>query len=159
MEGPADGGDTPDSVALVALAASMDLGLVLIDSNGRPAFSNRNALDLLGCREGDAVNVRWAALQSAMTLQESGAPLTAFASRAFTADLPQEGRIRFLRGEIRPAGGGSAAFLKDRRSLGKLDAELLCASRMREWIHQCEARVHDANGALNSIQLDRKSVV
>ncbi len=152
MERSADGGDTPVSAALDALAASMDLGLLLIDSNGRPAFSNRTALELLGCREGDAVGFRWAALQSVMTLQAGGAPLAESASRAFTADLPLEGRIRCLRGEIRPAGGGSAAFLKDRRSLGKLDIELLCASRMREWIHQCEGRVHDANGALNSIQ-------
>ncbi len=152
MERSADCGDTPVSVALDALAASMDVGLLLIDSNGRPAFSNRTALELLGCRDGDAVAFRWAALQSAMTLQEGGAPLAESASRAFTADLPLEGRIRFLRGEIRPAGSGSVAFLKDRRSLGKLDMELLCASRMREWVHQCEAGVHDANGALNSIQ-------
>ncbi len=152
MERSAGGGDTPVSVALDALAARMDLGLVLFDSNGRPAFSNRTALELLGCRNIDAIAFRWEALRSVMTLQEGGAPLAESAPRAFTADLPLEGTIRYLRGEIVPAGGGSAAFLKDRRSLGKLDIELLCASRMREWIHQCEARVHDANGALNSIQ-------
>ena len=151
MERSADGGDTPVSVALDALAARMDLGLLLFDSHGRPAFSNRTARELLGCGQSDDVVFRWAALQSVMSSQEGDAPLAEGAPRAFVANLPLEGAIRFLRGEIRPAGGGFAAVLKDRHNLGKLDIELLCASRMREWIHQCEARVHDANGALNSI--------
>ena len=152
MERSADCGNTPVSAALDALATRMGLGLLLLDSNGRHAFSNRTVLDLLGCRDGDAVARRWAELQSVMEPQ-GGAPMSESASRAFTADLPLEGATRFLRGEIRPAVGGSEVFLKDRRSLGELDIELLFASSMREWIHQCEALVHDANGALNTIQL------
>ena len=151
MERSAAGRDTPVSVALDALATRMGLGLLLVDSNGRPGFSNRAALELLGCH-GDAVAVRWTLLQSVME-PRGGALFAASVFRAFTADLPLEGTTRFLRGEIRPAGDGFEVFLKDRRSLGALDIELLCASRMREWIHQCEALVHDANGALNAIQL------
>src|SRR5690606_24328565 len=44
-------------------------------------------------------------------------------------------------------------LLCDPRRLGWLELELLCAARMREWLHQSEAIVHDANGALNTIQL------
>lgn len=152
MERSAGGGDTPISAALDDLATRLGLGLLLIDSNGRPSFFNRTALELLGCRDGNAVALRWTSLQPLME-PRGGALLPESASRAFSANLPVQGTTRFLRGEIRPAGGGSEVFLKDRRSLGELDTELLCASRMREWNHQCEALVHDANGALNAIQL------
>lgn len=151
MERFAASGDATVSAALDALATKLGLGLLLIDPHGSPVFSNRTAFDLLGCQNPNALRERWAALQSIMRvagpdpgMQDSG---------AFTADLPLDGATRFLRGESRRADGGLQVFLKDRRSLGQLDIELLCASRMREWVHQCDALVHDANGALNTIQL------
>ncbi len=152
MERSAAGGDAPVSAALDGLATKMGLGLLLIDSNGHPAFINRAARELLGCRDGNDVAVRWAALQSVME-PHGGAPIAESAFRAFIADLSLEGTPRFLRGEYCVTGGGFEVFLKDRRSLGELDIELICASRMREWIHQCEALVHDANGALNTVNL------
>jgi signal transduction histidine kinase len=150
MERSGAGSEPPVSAVLDALAAKMGLGLLVIDSAGRPVFSNHIALDLLGCPHRDAVAARWAALQSVTVPKAS--LLTESVSHAFTADLSMEGTPRFLRGEIRLSGGGSGVFLMDRRKLGAFDIELLRASRMREWIHQCETVVHEANGALNSIQ-------
>ena len=150
MERSGADSELPVSAALHALAAKMGLGLLLIDSAGRPLFSNHIALDLLGCRDREGVAARWAALQSVMV--PKAALRAESVSRAFTADLSLEGTPRFLRGEIRPSGSGSEVLLKDRRTLGALDIELLRACRMREWIHQCETVVHEANGALNSIQ-------
>jgi PAS domain-containing protein len=150
MERFAAGGDTPVSAVLDALATRMGLGLLLIDSGSHPVYSNRAARELLGCTEAGSLRDRWAVLQS---LKSAGPPPDATAAHSFTADLPVDGATRYLRGEVRPAGGGFEVFLKDRRSLGELDIELLCASRMREWIHQSDALVHDANGALNTIQL------
>jgi signal transduction histidine kinase len=74
-------------------------------------------------------------------------------AHVFLADIAAADGTRSLRGEIGDIGGVGRVFLKDRRRLGRLDLELLCASRMREWAHQCEGVVHDANGALNTIQL------
>ncbi|HEX7811386.1 MAG TPA: hypothetical protein VF460_05715 [Burkholderiales bacterium] len=150
MEGFTGGGDAI-SAALDALATKMDLGLLLIDSQGSPVFSNRTALELLGCRDSAALPQRWAALQSSMQPPAAGA--VAQDSATFTADLAIDGGTRFLRGESRRARDGMEVFLRDRRRLGELDMELLCASRMREWVNQCDALVHDANGALNTIHL------
>ncbi|HWH46588.1 MAG TPA: hypothetical protein VN664_02220 [Burkholderiales bacterium] len=150
MERSSAEGSAPVAAALDALATSMGLGLLLLDSTGRPAFSNRAAFDLLGCSDLDGVAARWQALLAVMVTQGDAVPEAA--SRAFTADLPLQGTTRFLRGEIRSAAGGREVFLKDRRSLGTIDIELLRASRMREWSHQCDTVVHEANGALNSIQ-------
>jgi light-regulated signal transduction histidine kinase (bacteriophytochrome) len=139
----------PVTAVLDALATNMGLGLLLLDPAGRPVFSNHIALDLLDCRQPDAVAARWAALQSAMV--PKGSALRSV-SEAFTADLSVEGKPRSLRGQIRRVGGGAEVLLKDRRTLGPFDIQLLRASRMREWVHQCETVVHEANGALNSIQ-------
>jgi len=151
MERFAAGAGAPVCAALDALATRMGLGLLLIDRQGHPRFCNRTALDLLGCGEADGLDERWAELQAVSISTDTRA--AGGASLAFTADLPQNGSIRFLRGESRPTDDGQEVFLKDRRNLGELDLELLCASRMREWIHQCDALVHDANGAVNTIQL------
>jgi hypothetical protein len=150
MARSAAGGDMPVSAALDALAARMGLGLLLIDAAARPLFCSHTARELLDCREAGSLAERWAALQAV----KSADPGTdAAAPHTFTADLPCDGSTRFLRGQIRPSAGGFEVLLKDRRSLGAVDLELLCASRMREWIHQCDELVHDANGALNTIQL------
>ena len=151
MERSAADGNVAVATALDALATSMGLGLLLLDSTGHPVFSNRIAFDLLGCRDLDGVAARWQALLAVM-VSTGDALLPEGASRAFTAEMPLQGATRFLRGEIRSAGPGREVFLMDRRSLGALDIELLRASRMREWIHQCDTVVHEANGALNSIQ-------
>lgn len=151
MESSGANGEPAVSAVLDALATRIGLGLLLIDSAGRPVFCNHTARDLLGCRDGEAVAARWAALLS-VVVPKGGALPAESAPRAFTADLSLEGTPRFLRGEIRSAAGGAEVFLMDRRHLGALDIELLRASRMREWIHNCETVVHEANGALNSIQ-------
>ena len=140
----------PVSAALDALATRMGLGMLVIDLAGNPVFANRVALELLDCGDAGALAARWTALQ-AMKVELSDAPSSR--TRAFTVDLPVAGAVHYLRGEIVPTATGQEVLLKDRRSLGELDIELLCASRMREWIHQCDALVHDANGAMNTIQL------
>lgn len=155
MERFAAGVDGQVCAALDGLATKLGLGLILLDSAARPVFSNRTALELLDCRASGSLADRWAALQAAK-ISGPDPEITAahaFAAYPFTADLPVEGATRFLRGEVRSAAGGFEVFLKDRRKLGELDIELLCASRLREWIHHCDALVHDANGALNTVQL------
>lgn len=153
MERSAADGNVPVAAALDALATSMGVGLLLLDSSGRPAFCNRIAFDLLGCHDLDGVAARWQALLAVMvTKGDAPLPEPEAASRTFTADLPLQGTTRFLRGEIRSAVSGREVFLKDRRNLGAIDIALLRAVRMREWIHQCDTVVHEANGALNSIQ-------
>ena len=150
MERFAAGGDGQVCAALDGLATRMGLGLILLDSASRPVFSNRTALELLDCRAPGSLADRWAALQAA----KASGPETEFtAAHFFIADLPVEGATRFLRGEVRPSAGGFEVFLKDRRKLGALDSALLCAIRLREWIYHCDALVHDANGALNTVQL------
>jgi hypothetical protein len=150
MERFAADADAPVSAALDSLATRMGLGLLLVTPAGGVLFSNAAARHLLGCADSDSLAERWHALQA---VKIDGPAAGTPGSRAFTADLPVGGAVHFLRGEVVPCAGGSEIFLKDRRSLGELDIELLCASRMREWIHQCEALVHDANGAMNTIQL------
>lgn len=150
MERFAAGADAPISAALDSLATRTGLGLLLVTTAGDVLFSNTAARHLLGCADPASLAGRWRALQS---LKIDGPAAGISGSRAFIADLPVEGAVRFLRGEVVPSAGGAEIFLKDRRSLGELDIELLCASRMREWIHQCDALVHDANGAMNTIQL------
>lgn len=153
MERFAAGASAPVFAALDALATRMGLGMLVIDSTGNtgnPVFSNRTALELLGSKDAAALPERWAALQSAKTDVPGS---HASGVKAFTADLPVGAATHYLRGEIVSSASGLEVFLKDRRSLGELDIELLCASRMREWIHQCDALAHDANGALNTIQL------
>ncbi len=150
MERFAAGVDGQVCAALDGLATKLGLGLILLDSASRPVFSNRTALELLDCRAPGSLADRWAALQTA---KASGPATEITAAHPFTADLPVEGATRFLRGEVRPSAGGFEVFLKDRRKLGELDSELLCAIRLREWIHHCDALVHDANGALNTVQL------
>ncbi len=150
MERFAAGANAPVSAALDALATRMGLGLLVIDSAGNPVFSNRTARALLGIENAAALPERWSALQSAKTGDPGS---SASGVKAFTADLLVGDTTHFLRGEIVPTANGLEVFLKDRRSLGELDIELLCASRMREWIHQSDVLVHDANGALNTIQL------
>jgi len=150
MERFVAGGEGQFCTALDDLATKMGLGLILLDSASRPVFANRTALELLDCRVPGSLGDRWAALQTA---KASGPVAEITAAQPFTADLPVEGATRFLRGEVRPSAGGFEVFLKDRRKLGELDSELLCAIRLREWIHHCDALVHDANGALNTVQL------
>lgn len=150
MERFAAGADAPVSAALDALATRMGLGMLVIDRAGHPVFSNGVALELLGISDEGALASRWAALQ-AVTVEGPASPSSPI--KAFTADLPAGSGVHFLRGEVVSTAHGQEVFLKDRRRLGELDIELLCASRMREWIHQCDALVHDANGAMNTIQL------
>lgn len=150
MERFAAGAQAPVSAALDSLATRMGVGLLLVDPAGSVVFSNHAALELLACHDPASLAERWHALQS---LKVDGSAAGQVGSRAFTADLPVGASVRFLRGEIVPSAAGSEIFLKNRRSLGEFDLELLCASRMREWIHQCDALVHDANGAMNTIQL------
>lgn len=155
MERFAAGGDGQLCAALDSLATRMGLGLILLDSASRPVFSNRIALVLLDCRDPGSLANRWAALQAARASgpETESTAAHAFAAYPFTVDLPVEGATRFLRGEVRPSAGGFEVFLKDRRKLGDLDSELICGIRLREWIHHCDALVHDANGALNTVQL------
>lgn len=148
MQDPAARGPEPSAAALDALATGMDLGVLLIDSSNHPSFVNHAAQALLGCNGAAGLARAWSVLQGAM---RPGPELPG--ARAFTAEIPAEGETRSLRGEIRDRDGRVEVFLKDRRRLGALDLELLCASRMKEWTHQCEALVHDANGALNTVQL------
>ena len=150
MARSAAGGDMPVSAALDALAERMGLGLLLIDAAADPFFCSRTARELLGCRDAGSLAERWAALQAVKSADRG---TDAAAPHTFTADLPCDGSTRFLRGQINASTGGFEVLLKDRRSLGAVDLELLCASRLREWTHQCDELVHDANGALNTIQL------
>lgn len=147
MHGPAASGDSPTGAALDSLASSMELGLLLVDSGQNPLYANQVALDLLGVGEGGLATA-WLGLRAAIEDGPAAAGL-----RPFTADLLVDGKPRSLRGEVRERGAVREILLKDRRRLGTLDLELLCAARMKEWVHHCEALVHDANGALNTIQL------
>lgn len=147
MHGPAAPGDSPTGAALDRLASSMELGLVLVDSGQQPLYANQFALDLLGIGENGLASA-WPVLRAAIEEDPAAADL-----RPFTAELLVDGKPRSLRGEIRERGAFREIFLKDRRRLGTLDLELLCAARMKEWVHHSEALVHDANGALNTIQL------
>ena len=142
-------GNQPVSVALDALATRLGAGLVLSDASGRLVFANRRALELLGCQGGgESVSLRWSELQTAMP------PVAAGHVVPFTLEVPAGQVSRELRGQRRLlADSVVETLLSDRRSLGELDLELLCASRMKEWTHQSESLVHDANGALNTIQL------
>ncbi len=148
MQDPAARGPEPSAASLDALATGMDLGVLLIDSSNQPSFVNHAAQALLGCDDAAGCAHAWSVLQGAMR----AGPVFPDA-RSFTAEFPVDGVTRSLRGEIRDRDGRVEVFIKDRRRLGALDLELLCASRMKEWTHQCEALVHDANGALNTVQL------
>jgi signal transduction histidine kinase len=148
MQGPAARDHTPVAAALDALASDMGLGLLLVGPDGTPVFASQSALGLLDCAGTDDLGRRWPALRDAMRPCAGAGEV-----QAFVAELVLDGGLRSLRGEIRDADGVRQVFLKDRRRLGALDGELLCASRMKEWVHQCEGVVHDANGALNTIQL------
>lgn len=146
MQRPADDGGRFAAAALDHLATSMELGLLLVDADDHPVFANSTALELLGAAGDPAA--AWARLKPAMRDGHGAADL-----RPFTAQLEIDGKARSLRGEVRSRGQVREVLIKDRRQLGALDLELLCASRMKEWTHQCEALVHDANGALNTLQL------
>ena len=143
MSSPAANGGTPARAALDALATTMEVGLVLLDAGRRPVFANRTALQLLGTSELDLA-AAWARFQAAARAQGQG---------QFVVELETAEGVRSFRAEARDLAEGSEVLFKDRRRLGALDFELLCASRMSEWVHQCEALVHDANGALNTISL------
>ncbi len=152
MQGLAVDAPSPASVALEALADRLGLGMLLAEASGAVVFANGRALALL-C--GSSVDVqgalaRWGSIQSDLPCAKPGADPV-----SFTLDLPSgEVAPRMLRGQCRVLEGGITEYLlADRRALGELDLELLCASRMKEWVHQCEGLVHDANGALNTIQL------
>lgn len=147
MQRPAAPGDSSTGAALDSLASSMELGLLLVDASQNPIYANQVALDLLGVPTGDLA-AAWPALEAAI---EDGS--AAGGHGPFTAELRVDGKLRSLRGEVRERGAIREILLKDRRRLGTLDIELLCAARMKEWVHHSEALVHDANGALNTIQL------
>jgi len=144
-------GNPPVSIALDALATRLGAGLLLSDTAGRLLFANHRALELMGCANGDSASVetRWSRLGEGMPGTEAGMAVP------FVLDVIEPGAAPLeLRGQRRVLAPGLVeTLLSDRRALGHLDLELMCASRMKEWVHQCEALVHDANGALNTIQL------
>jgi signal transduction histidine kinase len=147
-------GSEPVSAALDVLANRLGLGLVLAGPGGALLFANRRALELFcGASAPDAEEIArgWERLRARLPDGVAGPEAVAFtAELSVTADATP----RMLRGQCRKGeDGATEILLSDRRALGALDLELLCASRMKEWVHQCEALVHDANGALNTIQL------
>ena len=147
-------GVEPVSAALDALATRLGLGLILAGADGALLFANRRALELFcGASAPDAAEVVrcWDRLRARLPGGAAGREAVVFTTELSVA---ADAAPRMLRGQCRKAEGGvTEILLSDRRALGALDLELLCASRMKEWVHQCEALVHDANGALNTIQL------
>lgn len=149
MHATAAGGGAPLQTALEAQADRLGLGLLLVESGGRLLFGSARAADLLGCTQVELAQ-RWQAvandvLRKPVLLQPS----------PFTLDIADGAAApRRLRGQYRVIDDALVeVLLCDPRRLGWLELELLCAARMREWLHQSEAIVHDANGALNTIQL------
>jgi signal transduction histidine kinase len=144
----------PAAAALDALAARYDVGLLLLDSSGRVDHASALCLELLGCPDGRALEEAWPQLRTRLGLDPAGLP-SVTGARSIVADLEQPGHVaRRLRVECRPsAPAGYEVLLKDRRRLGALDLAMVEAFRMRSWGYACETLLHDANGALNTIQL------
>lgn len=139
---------------LDVLSRLMNVGMLVIARSGAVEFSSEMALDLLACRDRKQLQERWPELRRLLPL---GGTTSAGKPRRASVELPQAGRMRFLKLEVHappnPASGGCLVLLRDRHAGDALETDLLLASRMRSLVHVYRVLGHDLKAPLNAMQL------
>lgn len=139
------------------LARSVQTGVVLVDSDGKPTFSNEAANELLGLPSAeDAEALRQ--LEAALPADLRGACGAESAVLEVEIDPPTGKRSLLLRtlpikGPGEGPGCGSLILVEDRTKMAALEASLVLASRVqaRGFLR---AHVHDLKAPLNALALN-----
>lgn len=134
-----------------SLARSVQTGVVLLDSTGKPIFFNEAAHELLGL---------WTSNESeAMEKLRKSIPASLHEACPDTAELevelpPPSGKRRVLLRSVslEDEGCGSLVLVEDRTRRAALDASLVLASRVRAE-RVLRSQVHDLKAPLNALAL------
>jgi signal transduction histidine kinase len=140
---------------LAAVAERFDLGVLVVDAEGRLQFASGGACDLLGPGEVDLAG-RWAELAPRFHLDQPSS------FRDKVIDLGLDGATRPVRVEVRalagdPEGpgriGARMLLLKDPRRFSELDIDMLLATQVRALAYLHRVLAHDVRAPLNAMQL------
>ena len=137
-----------------ALMKVMDVGVLLVGSNGLLEFANPTARELLGCRDAGVLETRWAEIWQTL---EAAFTHAGEASRV-DLDLPSNGRTCAVRVELSPLDDehpdGRLLLVKNRETMDALENELRLAIQMRGFARFYMAFTHDLKAPLNAMVLN-----
>ena len=137
---------------LEALSRVMNVGLLVLDRDGRIDFASPAALELFDCADPEALSRRCGDLTKSLV------PVDPAQRRPLRRVVEVAGRdgVRSLRLEIHALEvecPGWLVLVKDRRSMDMLETDLVLASQMRSLVHVYRVMAHDLKAPLNSMQL------
>jgi signal transduction histidine kinase len=142
---------------LDALAAAMDVGVVVLDAGGALRYVSPTAYALIGCSDAGAAATHWESLRErVMTRARSGGPVDVSVT---APGAGVEMRLRCeLQGIAGEAGAGALILIRARERADAVDAAFRLATRYRTLAALHATAAHDVKGALNALALNLELV-
>jgi signal transduction histidine kinase len=142
-----------------SLMQVMDVGVLLVNANGRLEFASLRAHDLLGCADADGLERRWSDMKPEIGERLTSSPDGAgFGAAAQDIDVPLDSGTSRLRIEFYPLGEdgsqGHLLLLKNRDTIDVLENELRLAVQMRGVARFYMAFAHDLKAPLNAMVMN-----
>jgi signal transduction histidine kinase len=136
----------------------LDVGVLLVRPDGNLEFGSPRAVELLGCRDNDALERQWLGLRAPLLekLQSNGASAKSSLVvdiEVSSGDHPNRLRLEAHRASTDPS-DPLLVFVKDRDGLEALERELRLAVQMRGFARFYMAFAHDLKAPLNAMALN-----
>ena len=152
----ARGGRVQALQRLDALMRALDVGVLIVESDGALSFANRHAADLLGYEDATALNAAWDASMRPLVRDMLARLCNQPAGQRIEHELPAGDRGPRLRLEFYAMGEGECpqvVLVRSASSLDALQAELGLAIQMRGLTRFYAAFAHDLKAPLNAMVL------
>lgn len=152
----ARGGRVQALERLDALMKALDVGVLIVESDGGLSFANRHAAELLGYDAADPLHADWDTTLRPTVRGILGELCSQPAGQRIEHELPANGRAAHLRLEFYAMGEGECpqvVLVRSAASLEALQSELGLAIQMRGLTRFYAAFAHDLKAPLNAMVL------